>query len=102
MKPQKQYEKICQRLLRKHYRAYRKRISDPFFVDSHAEAEIALNKMLRDAREEMETSIYIDRRDLNSRRIAEIIKGTYLNIGRKYGERYYKKKLNRDDQLRRN
>lgn len=93
MTPQEQYGKICQRVLRKHYRAYQKRVDDPFFVDCESQAEVALNKMLRDAREEMEGSIYINRRDKNSRRIAEIITGDHLNIGRKYGTRYYKKKL---------
>lgn len=93
MIPQEQYKKICQRVLRKHYMLYRKRVDDPFFVDCESKAKIALNKMLRDAREEMEASIYINRRDMNSRRIAEIITCEYLGIGSKYGERYYKQKL---------
>lgn len=93
MTPQEQYEEICQRVLRKHYREFRARVSDPFFVDCEYTAKIELNKMLRNARAEMEAVIHIKRSDFNSREIAEIMLGKYLMIGRKYGQRYYRKKL---------
>lgn len=93
MTPQEQYEVICQRVLRKHYKVYRKAVEDPFFVDSAAKAEVALNQMLRNAKEEAEAAIYINRRDINSRQIAEMILCKYLSIGRKYGKQYYRKRL---------
>ena len=93
MTTQDQYEKICQRVLRKHYREYSKAVCDPFFVDCESKAKAKLTEMLRNTRSEVETIVAIPRWDLNSRRIAERIIGKYLNIGRKYGERYYKRKL---------
>jgi len=93
MTTQEQYGKICQRVLRKHYRQYRKAVCDPFFVDCESKAKAKLTEMLRNVRVEVETIVEIPRWDMNSRRIAESIISDYLNIGRKYGERYYKRKL---------
>lgn len=94
MEQQERYEKICQKVLRRHYREYRKTVTDPFFVDSEEKAKKCLTAMLLNVREELEGAVYFKRGDINSRRIAEIIRGKYLNMGRKYGERYYKRILN--------
>ncbi len=93
MTPHEQYEVICQRVLRKHYRAFRKVVSDPFFVSSETQAKAQLTKMLRNARMEAEEIVQVERWDSNSRRIAEILLGKYMHIGKKYGERYYRRKL---------
>lgn len=87
------YEKICQTVLRKHYREYRKRVDDSFFIDSEQSAERALTEMLNRVREEVNGMVYIDYKDLNSRNAANYILSEYLLMGRRYATRYYKNKL---------
>ena len=93
MKQQEQYAKICQTALRKHYKIFRQTVNDPFFVDSPSKGRQYLTKMLLDTRKEVVATIYINKGDMNSRRIAEQILSNYLQIGSKYGERYYKRRL---------
>ncbi|EAR01390.1 hypothetical protein FB2170_11736 [Maribacter sp. HTCC2170] len=93
MTQQQQYSKICQTVLRKHYRLFCRKVNDPFFVDSEPQGRQYLTKMLFDTRTEVQATTYINRRDMNSRRIAERILSEYLQIGSKYGERYYKRCL---------
>lgn len=91
----KGYEKICQQVLRKHYREYRKRVNDPFFIDSREKAAVALTHMLNEVSNEVQSTVSIDYRDINSRNAANYILSEYLSIGRKYGTRYYKDKLSK-------
>ncbi|NER13578.1 hypothetical protein GWK08_09030 [Leptobacterium flavescens] len=84
------YESICQNALRKHYRLFRKKIRDDFFVSSEYQANKAVNEMLNMVNKEIEKRSMHENLNEKIRLQNEYIRTKYIAMGREYAIRYCK------------